>query len=578
MPKYHHIDIIRAWGYLARVASGDGSAFEEGLKIADNLISDYPGSWTAFEMYKLRNIFFETRTQHLLDNITQAETLLQENEDLHIFRPELYEMMADAYFLNEMYDKCLECGKLALQTAVSNDDPLQEGWGLSAIALGDTNHSMNIELLSRARNIFESLGFRNGIGTILNNLAYSLMTLGEYEQAVHVCLEAIQITEAAELSIHNPYVNISWIFNAMGERERSLEYAEKALRVAEQRGGQFPSPHIELARALILLGRITDAFDHLETGGQLAFQADSKNEQARYYLVRGMLDMEREDFHSAQVALKRGLGLAESINRLSMVIRLLAKMAEVEVTLLSRGESKHEVGDPLTTLARMEQIAREQYLPGLMVQSAVLKAEVLLLQKEKDSAREVLIEATRVCETSDLKHLRKSVKQCLQRVDIEESQPSILARFRELVTRIVVPQIRTRKVVFELLGCIVIMQEAGMELYSNYIDKRLTSDPSLVAGLISAVSSFAGELRKDAQGNLQSIIHQDVAVLLEHGRHVTCALLTDTDTYSARVLEKRFLEKFEDEFSEKLIGFKDGLVSPLDAKEIFETILIKREI
>ena len=117
-----------------------------------------------------------------------------------------------------------------------------------------------------------------------------------------------------------------------------------------------------------------------------------------------------------------------------------------------------------------------------------------------------------------------------------------------------------------------------MELYSNYIDKRLTSDPSLVAGLISAVSSFAGELRKDAQGNLQSIIHQDVAVLLEHGRHVTCALLTDTDTYSARVLEKRFLEKFEDEFSEKLIKFKDGMVTPLDAKEIFETILIKREI
>ena len=578
LPKYSDIGIIKAWTCLARVASGDASAIEEGIKIADSLISNNPASWTAFEMYKLKHSFFEYNANKSLDNVTRAEALLKQNEDLHVFRSELYDMMTDAYYYNERYNECLKYGKLALQEAENADDPLQIGWGLSSISVGDTNHSLNVERLSRARDIFKSLGFQNGLGTILNNMAFSLTTLGEYDEAIQVYLEAIRINEEGGLMTFNPCTNISQVFSAVGEKERSLEYAEKGLRAAQQRGASSASPHIEIARSLILLDKVTEAFDHLETGGKLAIQSDSKKEQARYYLVRGMFDIKREDFQSAQASLKRGLGLAESINDLSMVIRLLSSLAEVEVLLLSKEEKKHDGGNPLTTLARMEQVAREQYLPGLIVQAALLRAEVLLLQNQKDSARVVLNKAMKVCETSDLKLLRKSVEDGLQKLDIEESKPSILSRFRELITRIVVPQIRARKIAFNLLGCIVIMRDVGVELYSNYIDERLTSDPSLVAALISAVSNFAGELRKDAQGNLQAIVHQDVAVLLEHGSHTTCALLSDTDTHYARVLERRFLEKFEEMFQVKLDEFKDGVITPLDAEQIFESIFLKQEI
>ena len=116
------------------------------------------------------------------------------------------------------------------------------------------------------------------------------------------------------------------------------------------------------------------------------------------------------------------------------------------------------------------------------------------------------------------------------------------------------------------------MQEAGLEVYSRYTDDRLTSDPSLVAGLITAVSSFTKELREDTEGSLQSIVHQDIAVLLEHGKYSTSAVLASKDTYEARILERKFLEEFEKKYEEKLKQFMSGMISPLDADDLYENI------
>ena len=116
------------------------------------------------------------------------------------------------------------------------------------------------------------------------------------------------------------------------------------------------------------------------------------------------------------------------------------------------------------------------------------------------------------------------------------------------------------------------LREAGIEVYSKYVDEKLTSDPSLVAGLISAVSSFTQELRENGKGELHSIIHQDIAVLLEHGINVTSALLTDKDTYNARALQLEFLEQFESEFSDDIAECCDGVGKYMAADEIFDSV------
>ncbi len=49
------------------------------------------------------------------------------------------------------------------------------------------------------------------------------------------------------------------------------------------------------------------------------------------------------------------------------------------------------------------------------------------------------------------------------------------------------------------------------------------------------------------------------------------------DTYDARVLERRFLEKFEETYSDSLKRFENGVVEPLDATVMFQSIVMQRE-
>ena len=117
--------------------------------------------------------------------------------------------------------------------------------------------------------------------------------------------------------------------------------------------------------------------------------------------------------------------------------------------------------------------------------------------------------------------------------------------------------------------------EGGIEIYSKYLSDRIASDPSMVAGLISAVSTFTAELKRGSQGELQSIVHQDIALLLEHGEYVTCALLSNKDTYDARALQRRYIEEFEEKYSSSLAQFDGRLATFRDADGLFDEIFNK---
>ncbi|RLI60632.1 MAG: hypothetical protein DRO93_06510, partial [Candidatus Thorarchaeota archaeon] len=123
---------------------------------------------------------------------------------------------------------------------------------------------------------------------------------------------------------------------------------------------------------------------------------------------------------------------------------------------------------------------------------------------------------------------------------------------------------------------IIMMRDTGLEVFADYLDPRLTSDPSLVAGLITAVSSFTRELKEDTSGSLQSIIHQDIAVLLEHGKFTTCALLVSKDTSEARMLQRVFPSRFEREYADRLQAYMSGMVNPIDARNLLAEVMNRR--
>jgi hypothetical protein len=250
-------------------------------------------------------------------------------------------------------------------------------------------------------------------------------------------------------------------------------------------------------------------------------------------------------------------------------------LAEVEVALFVEDNKTPHLEKASLFLSRVEQIASEQSYPNVIVEVSILKADLLKAKGMIDSARKSLSEALDFCKKSGMKSIQKKVQDALDQIDTEESESDVAKRVMNLISNVVVPSGKAREIPFEILGCIVIVRSAGVEAYSKYLDNRLASDPSMVAALISAVSSFALELREDAGGELHSIVHHDIAVLLEHGELTTCALLTDKDTYDARAALRRFLKRFEDTFNEELIKFDGGLRIFESADELFTQVLLQ---
>lgn len=443
-------------------------------------------------------------------------------------------------------------------------------WGLNAADA--------IEELQNASRLYSVLGIDKFEPEIESNIGFHYVRLGEYNKAIEHYEKAID-TFSKLGKTHNdaPFMNLAVLYGNLGYSDKALQYARRALEIAQQSESEEPSPRIEMARALILNGNFDDAFEYLESGGQLAFERGSKKEQSRYYLVRGTLERERENYKAAIQAFEKGLRLAEDVGNPYHIVRTLLNLAEAEVAIYGESDDKGHIDSSSLTLSRIEQLAKEQNLPGLQIQALGLKADLHKLKGKKEIARSLLEQALKICDASKLNVMREDLEKRLEDLDKVEPGPSLLHRFKSLVRFISVPQTKPVQIQFTVLGCIVFLKEMGLEVFSKYSDTRLISDPSLVAGLISAVSSFAQELTEDTKGDLESIVHQDIAVLLEHGIYSTCALLVDKDTYEARTLARRFIERFEKKFANLLEKF-EGVAQPLEAEELFQTIVIQREL
>ncbi|NWF96935.1 MAG: tetratricopeptide repeat protein [Candidatus Thorarchaeota archaeon] len=456
------------------------------------------------------------------------------------------------------------------------DDLFTKGSALLMRSATALSPGMSLEYLSEARRMFHALGNSVLDGTIENNMGFYRVARAEHDQAIEHYQRAIEIHREMGIDVFNPYLNIAVLYGNIGRTDKALEYASQALEVARRTNPDYPSPQMEMARALILSGRNDEAYEYLEAGGELAFKRGPKKELCRYYLIRGMLETSRGNHSAALSTLKRGLRIAEDTGEVYYVLQTLLQLAGAEILALAQRGDEERSSGPLTAVVRLEQLAREQSLPGLSVQVLLLKAELEKLRGRKDLARKRLDEALAICDSEGLHSLRSAVQARTSDKETPKTRKSLLEWLRSLIRQIAVPSGQVRRIPFVVMGCIVILRDSGLEGYSQYIDPKITSDPSLVAGLITAVSSFARELREDTSGNLQSIIHQDIAVLLEHGSSVTCALLTDKDTYEARVIERRFVERFEEAFSESLKEFVGGMAQPLDAQAIFQSVVVQR--
>ncbi len=572
--RYGDFPEIRAWVLWGRNVMGLHPSTQDVIDAMDAVIQNPFDEAIKVEAQVLKaSIAPREAAASALD---EALNLCETSPHLRPFLGDIISQRASLRYQWEEYEMGRRDAETALEMAVKSGDIILQLSALVSLGLNLDDPRQAVAVYLRVADLVNITGAESYKSTLYNNLGFNYAALGEYDNAIRSYEAAIEFNRAMGMRSHTPLMNLAVLYGAVGEPEKALEYAAEAVRAIGTEDGSHPAPYIEMARALILNGRVDEAFDYLERGGQYAIRIDSKKEQGRYYLVRGILARETGNYSEAIRVFNRGLELAESIGNLYHILQILFNLAEAELAQCADNPSEEAILRSEGALSRIEQIAREQDLPALLIQVNLLRAELSRLNGNREQARSYLTDALALCNRYDVGVLRARVEERLGALDIRESTPTIIARFRSFVRQIVVPSARRKRIHFDVYGCIVMMRDTGLEVFSSYVDSRLTSNPTLVAGLITAVSAFAQELRQDTSGSLQSIVHEDIAVLLEHGDYVTCALLCSRDASEARVLERIFLKRFERTHAERLRTYADGGVSPIDAGKMFDEIVVQR--
>ena len=88
------------------------------------------------------------------------------------------------------------------------------------------------------------------------------------------------------------------------------------------------------------------------------------------------------------------------------------------------------------------------------------------------------------------------------------------------------------------------MMVDGRSVFTHNFKDESTVEPALVAGLFSAITSFAKETVK-SEKLLRTIDHGDVVLMIEYGQYVFSAIFADKNSVELRNKLASFVKEFE---------------------------------
>ncbi|UCE10663.1 MAG: tetratricopeptide repeat protein [Candidatus Thorarchaeota archaeon] len=579
--------IVRPLIHMSSCLRGDREALGETLRAADKAILTGTDDWLTMEMHNIKLFAIaELANAHLKvpTIINEARRHLSNRDVLESLAFWVYWARGTALRTSGEHNDAVKAFQAALKIARSQEDPNEAAYALKDMAgvVKFSDLARALELYLEAADEFKALGNIWGSAAVLNSIGMLFTSISQYDDALECFSESIRLNESIRLIPTVPLLNLSWLYSDIGDGESAVEFARMGLNSSRVSHGDgsvvYSHANLAMAYALAVNDQFEEASRFLDTGLEAVVKVGSELDLMRYFLVRGLVEREKGDLEDAAHAFQRVLRSSERFGSPRYVITSLLRLAEIEISNYIEDSEPDHIKSATLYLSRIEQIAEEQNYPSVFVEVTMLKAELQRAKGLYEEARDTLREAVKICKSSGMDSLCSKVEARLARLDVDVGKPEIATEFVNLARDVVVPSKKTQEVLFKVLGCLVIFREGGFEVYARYSDDKLSSDPSLVSALISAVASFTQELREDAVGELHSIIHHDIAVLLEHGEYVTCALLADKDTYDARVLLRRFLERFEEDYGDDLLSF-DGTLAPFrTADKIYELFLEDRQI
>jgi len=348
---------------------------------------------------------------------TQLENLIRRNTPLNCYTPHYHYLKSHRVRYEGDISGAIEQCNIGLDRAIEFGDKYFESrllkelgalTGFYTVKHGSAERGLSF--LYRAKDICKELDDPQGLIEVLSYIAGINAMNGIFTIWRDINLEILRTRELIGDDPVYEFHNIAAAYHQMGNGKEALEWAIFALDSATSRPLLLPIAHLDVAWALILLDRLSEAKEHIETASKLNLEAGLESGLAYEYMVNAQYERALGDYDSAIHSLENALEINQRNSRFNRAVSCLMYLAEIEVACYEAypQNMQDDVSGPW--MEEFETAIRERSLSGYAGVLLCLKSDLRFRQGRHSEARGFASEAMSLSQQPGYEYLHNIVR------------------------------------------------------------------------------------------------------------------------------------------------------------------------
>ena len=434
---------------------------------------------------------------------------------------------------------------------------------LANISIKEYNIEQTNENIEKGLTLATKIGSSRLESILKLNVASKEKMSGDLEKALEIYGEILK-TDNLNLPIKIQTLGKIGDLSLLTENlDKADEYYTEAHELNKRIGFVFPLIELTYGYIRYLLGN--DSGEALEFGYKLAEDQFDFNAMSYYYFYQGLYNQKKVNLSAAVNFFEKSLEFFENQLILEGIVYSQGALAESYFEMYRITEN-NEFGEKfLYYIDNLLNISSELQHP-LFVDAIITKASYYQYRSMESKVIDSLKQGL---EYAEKYKLEDRIDEINVRMRDKTSLIQELKGAKKLSHKIMTFSFGTHKKMPILLYLLLVMDEAGLPLYSYSFSEDEGMDDLLVSGLISAIITFSSEVLGKGVETLRSINHEGKAVIIEQQGNIMAVLVADNETFESRLQVRKFLKEALESISKRI---KTKKVDEEELRPLVETI------
>ncbi|MHA1947174.1 MAG: tetratricopeptide repeat protein [Candidatus Hodarchaeales archaeon] len=506
----------------------NGSKFKNQLIVVDALLLKAKVYWTTGEGKKSSSCVSECR---------EVIKTLKKGEEKSLREAHLHIRQGVNSWTNSDHDKALESYKLGYKIGMAIQDKECIAKSLSSIGavhILKGNFSEALTATKEGLDLFKEIGDKVSFADTSTNLGYIYWRQGELNQALEHIEVGLEIFReiGEKIRIAASYGNIGKIYFSQDETEKALNNLMAAKEYYEQIGNDFYLSRIifHMIRVAIGSNQLKKAEKYFEELQTIVKDESSKSMVHQLKMAKALILKNTKRITN----LAKSESLLREIVNDSIVEHEITTMALEHLCEIRLVELRTTSGDPLILeeiqgfVNKLLEIANQQNISPLLVQTYVLQSKMALLQNNGKFAKKLIIQAQDLAEKKGLRKLAISVSNeydsLLSKINkknpIFSNNPTTViervesVKFEETLTQMMdQKEVKIPAKLEESPILLLIIHESGLGVYSKEFSMKSFKE-QLISGIITAINALLQDVF-EVGGTIERIRYKDFRLVIK---------------------------------------------------------------